>query len=104
MALSCRAVLAFAVPRARSNVSNTHGSISCRIWGYASAFQMAVIEYARNVCGLADANSTEIKPDCAEPVIDILPEQKKIEGLGGNMRLGRLRCAAQGRYDGVKAF
>jgi CTP synthase len=49
---------------------------------------MAVIEYARNVCGLADANSTEIKPDCAEPVIDILPEQKKIEGLGGNMRLG----------------
>jgi CTP synthase len=49
---------------------------------------MAVIEYARNVCGLADANSTEIEPDCAEPVIDILPEQKRIEGLGGNMRLG----------------
>jgi CTP synthase len=49
---------------------------------------MAVIEFARNVCGLKEANSTEIKPDCSEPVIDVLPEQKKIEGLGGNMRLG----------------
>ena len=49
---------------------------------------MAVIEFARNVCGLKDANSTEIEPDCPEPVIDVLPEQKKIEGLGGNMRLG----------------
>jgi len=49
---------------------------------------MAVLEFARNVCGLAKANSTEFDPDCAEPVIDILPEQKKIEGLGANMRLG----------------
>ena len=56
--------------------------------GLCFGFQMAVIEFARNVCGLEEANSTEIKPDCAEPVIDILPEQKKIEGLGGNMRLG----------------
>jgi CTP synthase len=56
--------------------------------GLCFGFQMAVIEFARNVCGLARANSTEIEPDCPEPVIDILPEQKKIEGLGGNMRLG----------------
>jgi CTP synthase len=49
---------------------------------------MAVIEFARNVCNLPEANSTEIEPGCSEPVIDILPEQKKIEGLGGNMRLG----------------
>ena len=49
---------------------------------------MAVIEFARNVCGLKQANTTEIDPDCTEPVIDMLPEQKKIEGLGGNMRLG----------------
>lgn len=40
------------------------------------------------MCGLADANSTEIDPDTPHPVIDILPEQKQIEGLGGNMRLG----------------
>ena len=49
---------------------------------------MAVIEYARNMCGLSGASSTEIDPSCADPVIDILPEQKRIEGLGGNMRLG----------------
>jgi len=56
--------------------------------GLCFGFQMAVIEFARNVCGLKDANSTEIDPDCPEPLIDVLPEQKKIEGLGGNMRLG----------------
>lgn len=56
--------------------------------GICLGFQMAVIEYARNVCGIADAASTEFLPHAANPVIDILPEQKKIEGLGGNMRLG----------------
>jgi len=56
--------------------------------GLCFGFQMAVIEYARNVCNLEAADSTEIAPDTPHPVIDILPEQKKIEGLGGNMRLG----------------
>ncbi len=56
--------------------------------GLCFGFQMAVIEFARNVCGIKQANSTEIEPNCSEPVIDILPEQKEIEGLGGNMRLG----------------
>jgi CTP synthase len=56
--------------------------------GLCLGFQMAVIEYARNVCGIADANSTEFDARAKNPVIDILPEQKKIEGLGGNMRLG----------------
>jgi len=56
--------------------------------GLCYGFQMAVIEFARNVCGMKDANSTEIDADCGNPVIGILPEQKKIEGLGGNMRLG----------------
>ncbi|UCF43413.1 MAG: CTP synthase [Planctomycetota bacterium] len=56
--------------------------------GLCFGFQMAVIELARNVCGLSKSNSTEIDSDCPQPVIDILPEQKKIEGLGGNMRLG----------------
>ncbi len=56
--------------------------------GLCLGFQMAVIEYARNVCNIADANSTEFDPRAKNPVIDILPEQKKIEGLGGNMRLG----------------
>src|SRR3954471_18288645 len=56
--------------------------------GICFGFQMAVIEFARNVCGIADAHSTELAPKCKNAVIDILPEQKAIEGLGGNMRLG----------------
>jgi CTP synthase len=56
--------------------------------GLCLGFQMAVIEFARNVCGIEGANSAEIVPDCKNAVIGILPEQKKIEGLGGNMRLG----------------
>ena len=75
----------------------TEGKIACIKYarenkvpylGLCFGFQMAVIEFARNVCGMKNANSTEIVPDCIEAVIDILPEQKKIEGLGGNMRLG----------------
>jgi CTP synthase len=49
---------------------------------------VAVIEFARNVAGLAGANSTEFEPHAKHPVIGELPEQKRIEGLGGTMRLG----------------
>jgi len=56
--------------------------------GICLGFQMAVVEFARHVCGLQGAASTEFDPDTPAPVIDILPEQKRIEGLGGNMRLG----------------
>ncbi len=56
--------------------------------GLCLGFQVALIEIARNVLGLNQANSTEFAPDTKDPVIDILPEQKKIECLGGNMRLG----------------
>ena len=56
--------------------------------GICLGFQMAVIEFARNVVGLEDANSTEFDIKCKNPVIAELPEQKEIEGLGGTMRLG----------------
>jgi CTP synthase len=56
--------------------------------GLCLGFQMAVIEFARNVCGLKNACSTEIDQETKEPVICILPEQEEIEGLGGTMRLG----------------
>jgi len=78
-------------------VRGTEGKIECirharehkiPYLGLCLGFQMAVIEYARNVCGIAGANSTEFERNASEPVIDILPEQKAIEGLGGNMRLG----------------
>ncbi len=78
-------------------VRGTAGKIECIRYarentlpylGICLGFQMAAIEYARNVCGMQDAGSTEIDPDCANPIVSILPEQKEIEGLGGNMRLG----------------
>ncbi len=56
--------------------------------GICLGFQMAVVEYARNVAKLPEAASTEFDKLSDAPVIGILPEQKKIEGLGGNMRLG----------------
>ena len=56
--------------------------------GLCFGFQMGVVEFARNVLQLEDAHSTEIESECRHPVISILPEQRKIEGLGGTMRLG----------------
>jgi CTP synthase len=52
---------------------------------------MAVIEFARNVLGLEDANSTEIDPDSSHPVIDLMSGQRDVE-LGGTMRLGLYPC------------
>src|SRR5689334_12113007 len=49
---------------------------------------VAVSEFARHVCGLDGANSTEMDPETPHPVIDLLPDQKGIEDLGGTMRLG----------------
>ncbi|KYH42213.1 MAG: CTP synthase [Candidatus Bathyarchaeota archaeon B63] len=59
--------------------------------GLCLGLQLAVVEFARNVCGLEGANSTEIDPDTPHPVIDLLPEQKKIlkkSRYGATMRLG----------------
>jgi CTP synthase len=56
--------------------------------GLCLGFQMAVIEHARNVLGLAGAHSAEIDEETPHPVIDILPEQKEIDDMGGTMRLG----------------
>lgn len=57
--------------------------------GICLGFQVAVIEYARNVLDLRSAHSTEFEPDCAGAVIAELPEQKELEGImGGTMRLG----------------
>jgi CTP synthase len=56
--------------------------------GLCLGLQLAVIEFARNVCGLKGANSTEMDANTPHPVIDILPEQKAITDKGGTMRLG----------------
>ena len=56
--------------------------------GICLGFQVAVLEFARNVLGIADAESTEFNPNAQRPFISELPDQKKIEQLGGSMRLG----------------
>jgi CTP synthase len=61
-------------------------------FGICLGMQMAVIEYARHIVGMAGANSSEIDPSTPYPVIDLLPEQKDIEDLGGTMRLGLYPC------------
>jgi CTP synthase len=56
--------------------------------GICLGMQVAISEFARHVVGLEGANSTEMDPETPYPVIDLLPEQKEIEDLGGTMRLG----------------
>jgi CTP synthase len=88
-ASSCPAASAIAASRARSPASPRAREQRIPFLGICLGFQVAVIEYARNVLGIEGANSTEFDPErAAEPVISELPEQKEIEGLGGTMRLG----------------
>lgn len=61
-------------------------------FGICLGMQMAVVEFARNVAGLKDANSSEFNPESRYPVIDLMPEQKDIDELGGTMRLGLYPC------------
>jgi CTP synthase len=61
-------------------------------FGICLGMQCAVIEFARNVLGMTAAHSTEMCPDTAYPVIDMMAEQKKIKHKGGTMRLGAYRC------------
>ena len=60
--------------------------------GICLGLQVAVIEFARDVLGLADANTTEIDPDTKDPVIYLMPDQYDVTNLGGTMRLGQYPC------------
>lgn len=62
------------------------------MFGICLGMQCAVIEFARHVCGMADANSSEFNPNSTHPVIDLMPEQLDVEDLGGTMRLGLYPC------------
>ena len=61
-------------------------------FGICLGMQMMVIEFARNVLGYKDANSTEMNPDASACVIDLMEEQKSITQMGGTMRLGAYDC------------
>lgn len=60
--------------------------------GICLGMQLAVVEFARHVLGWQDANSSEFNPNCGYPVIDLLPEQKDLDKMGGTMRLGAYPC------------
>ena len=60
--------------------------------GLCLGMQLAVIEFARNVLNLEDVNSTEFKPTAANPIIDLMADQKSIVNLGGTLRLGNYEC------------
>jgi len=62
-------------------------------FGICLGMQMAVVEYARNVCGLEGANSAEFDPKAKYLVVDIMPDQRGIEDKGATMRLGAYPCA-----------
>ncbi|MDD1776005.1 MAG: CTP synthase [Candidatus Methanomethylicus sp.] len=61
--------------------------------GICYGFQLATVEYARNVLGFTNANTTECDPSTPYPVIDLLPEQRAIGSMGGTMRLGAYKIA-----------
>ncbi|MCK4777146.1 MAG: CTP synthase [Actinomycetia bacterium] len=72
--------------------------------GICLGLQCAVIEFARNVCGMKKANSTEFNSTTPYPVIDLMPEQKKIKDKGGTMRLGSYPCKIKERTKARKAY
>jgi len=60
--------------------------------GICLGLQLATVEFARHVCGMDDANSTEFNAGSAHPVVDLLPEQRQITDKGATMRLGAFQC------------
>jgi CTP synthase len=60
--------------------------------GICLGMQLAVIEFARNVCGIEDATSTEFDPTTKNPIIDLMADQKSIVNMGGTLRLGNYDC------------
>jgi CTP synthase len=69
--------------------------------GICLGMQLATVEYARNVLGLKGAHSAELDPNTPYPIIDLLPEQKDIEDLGGTLRLGLQPCKIE---EGTKVY
>ncbi|NQT28996.1 MAG: CTP synthase [Candidatus Saganbacteria bacterium] len=72
--------------------------------GLCLGMQCAVIEFARNVCGMKKANSTEFRENTKYPVISLMEEQKRIKGLGGSMRLGAYPCKIKRKTLAYKVY
>ena len=72
--------------------------------GICLGMQCMVIEFARDVLGLADANSTEMEPNTAHKVIDLMEEQKNVTNMGGSMRLGAYDCTLKEGSKVLEAY
>jgi len=73
-------------------------------FGICYGMQAAVVEYARNVCGITDATTTEYDPTAKNPVIALMEEQKKVNDKGGTMRLGAFDCTLAEGTRSLKAY
>lgn len=73
-------------------------------FGICLGMQCAVVEFCKNVLGIKNANSTEVDPKTKDPVIDLMPEQKKITLKGGTMRLGAYACKISKNSLSFKAY
>lgn len=73
-------------------------------FGICLGMQLAVVEYARNVCNLRNANSSEFDPETPYPVIDLLPDQRNIKEMGATMRLGAYPCVLENKSFAADAY
>ncbi|MEM6320246.1 MAG: CTP synthase [Bacteroidota bacterium] len=73
-------------------------------FGICLGMQCAVVEFMRNVVGLSNAASAEVDPEIEHPVIDLMPDQKKITKKGGTMRLGSYECKLRPNSKAAKAY
>jgi CTP synthase len=73
-------------------------------FGICLGMQCAVVEFARHAADLSDAASTEVQPGTDHPIIDLMPEQKKVTKMGGTMRLGAYDCELRRRTRASKAY
>ncbi len=73
-------------------------------FGFCLGMQVAVIEFGRNVLHLKDCHTSEVKPKCANPVIYLMEAQKKVQQMGGTMRLGSYECELTKDSLAIKAY
>ena len=73
-------------------------------FGICLGMQAAIIEFARNVCGIDDSNSSEFAPECANPVISLLESQQNVKDMGGTMRLGSYACRLKPRSKAAEIY
>jgi CTP synthase len=73
-------------------------------FGICLGLQIAIIEFARNVCRLPNPNSTEFAPDCESPVIALMPSQRDVVDLGGSMRLGAYAAKLRAGSRAAQAY